>query len=227
MSLPICLVTLHTHDIADWAVLVVQNKANYCHIHGYDFCCRTGSQDTTRPPAWSKILLIQKQLEASYPWVFWSDADSVITKLSAKLELLVDSAADLILTEDQNGINTGNVIWRRTSGVLALLKIVYATSDQIWGDYWEQGALKRRIDDGTAARLGVRVKIIPQRAMNSYPSDHPHFPLGWDRTKSIWQTGDFMLHLAGTTDAYRRIAVPIIIAASEGHGNEKDGRGQG
>src|ERR1700722_2335509 len=48
---------------SDW------NKKAYAKKHGYDLILYHKILDTTRPPAWSKILAIQENL-AEYEWIY-------------------------------------------------------------------------------------------------------------------------------------------------------------
>jgi hypothetical protein len=61
-----------------------------------------------RPASWSKIRAVKHHLQ-QYDWVFWVDADTLITNSSKKLESLLPDKhhPDLILTKDPGGFNAG------------------------------------------------------------------------------------------------------------------------
>ncbi|KAM0949623.1 putative nucleotide-diphospho-sugar transferase [Dioscorea sansibarensis] len=42
---------------------------------GYDLINADDLVDHSRPPAWSKILVVRSRL-SSYDWIFWKDADT-------------------------------------------------------------------------------------------------------------------------------------------------------
>ncbi|PNH02209.1 hypothetical protein TSOC_011826 [Tetrabaena socialis] len=74
-------------------------------------------QAGSRPASWSKIPAVLSVLE-SYDWVFWMDADTLVTNTTAPLEALLPpaggggggvAAPDLILTRDSTGVNAG--VW--------------------------------------------------------------------------------------------------------------------
>ncbi len=53
--------------------LVTPNKRSYVARHGYEFVDASDVLDKERPPSWSKILAVKKNLP-HYDWVFWNDA---------------------------------------------------------------------------------------------------------------------------------------------------------
>ncbi|XP_020083846.1 uncharacterized protein LOC109707154 isoform X2 [Ananas comosus] len=91
------------------------NKRGYAARMGYDYVDARGAVDPRRPPSWSKILAVRSLLP-SYDWVFWNDADTVITNPNISLESILlsaighsdfDASPDLVVTEDFGGINAG------------------------------------------------------------------------------------------------------------------------
>jgi hypothetical protein len=55
------LLTAYTDNLA-FGVIGAKNKRWYCRKHGYKFVCETQGFDLSRPPAWSKIIFVQKHL---------------------------------------------------------------------------------------------------------------------------------------------------------------------
>lgn len=90
---------------ANYSEVSFPNKQRYCDAHGYDFYSFTDKL-SSRPASWIKILYIQQVL-INYDWVFWSDADSYVIDGSRKLEEFLDDSKDLIVCEDDVGINFG------------------------------------------------------------------------------------------------------------------------
>ncbi|XP_002964665.2 uncharacterized alpha-1,2-galactosyltransferase C637.06 [Selaginella moellendorffii] len=95
--------------------LVSPNKQRYAAMHGYGFIDASDVLDAERPPSWSKIKAVRKHL-GSYDWIFWNDADSLVTNFAVTLEEVVSSTLgdvkyedrpDLIITQDVTGFNAG------------------------------------------------------------------------------------------------------------------------
>lgn len=92
-----------------WSKSSTPNKKRYCDFHGYDFV-HISKNSTKRPPAWNKILCIQKALnEYDCDWLFWLDADTYILDGEKKIESYL-SDKDLIVCQDPCGINTGAML---------------------------------------------------------------------------------------------------------------------
>jgi len=100
------------------------NFRNYAKKHGYRFVDSSSLIDTSRPPAWSKILAVQALLsDPHHPceWVWWLDADIVIMNSNIRLESLLprvtsnDSPIDLIATFDRKfTVNSGSWLLRNS-----------------------------------------------------------------------------------------------------------------
>jgi len=176
------LVTMYTPEIAAFGEKTSEDKADYCAIHNYDFIGASNRLgDISRPPPWDKILLLERHLE-QYDWLFWTDADAVIMDFSPRLEDFLDDTADIIITKDVNGINSGNWFLKNSPGVFRFLRDVYKQEDLIHHIWWEQAAMMRLIEN----RPDLRIKYLDPVSFNSY---HDQF-----------SPGDFMLHFAGICD---------------------------
>lgn len=90
---------------AEYSKVSFPNKQRYCDIHGYDFYFFT-DKISSRPASWIKILYIQQVL-SNYEWVLWSDADSYVVNGNRKIEEFTNDYNDLIVCEDDVGINFG------------------------------------------------------------------------------------------------------------------------
>jgi hypothetical protein len=90
---------------------VLRNHLKYAKKHGYDPIIANQLVDKSRPSPWSKLLAIEKYLP-SYDYLMYLDMDTVIMNADIRLESFVAAAgpcADIVMTEDWNGPNTG--IW--------------------------------------------------------------------------------------------------------------------
>jgi predicted O-methyltransferase YrrM len=168
-------------------------KKRYCEQHGYEFICAQQVLDPSRPIAWSKIPLILKTMEnPAVKWVFWTDADSVITNLGVRLEDLVDDQHNLIIGRDIHALNSGQLLVRNCDWSRQFLKRVYDHRECLHHIWWEQQALITELYQHP--EHWAHVKEVPQRLFNSYGVEY--FP----GPKSGWQAGDFIVHFPGVRD---------------------------
>ena len=166
--------------------IIKANRKKYIEKHGYDFICETQQQDPRRPPEWEKILLIQKHLR-DYNWLFWTDADSLIINTNIKLESLIDNNFNLILTNDNTGINTGIFLVRGSSWSETFMRQTYAQEQFINDPIREEAAIRQLIL--LNEQNSKYVKYLDQSTMNSYPSDV--------HSGVTYKEGDFIIHLKG------------------------------
>lgn len=84
------------------------NKRAYAQRHGYALIDASVLRNFSRPASWSKILAVRSHL-ARFDWVFWVDADTMVTNPAAQLEALLPAAstADLVITKDAADYNAG------------------------------------------------------------------------------------------------------------------------
>ena len=179
------------------------NKAAYCQAHGYDWLPQDTGFIADRPVAWSKIHFL-RQILPRYDWVMWSDADSLITNPAISLGTLVDQPADLLITRDQNGVNTGSFLIRNSPWSRRFLDQAweipstpgYKARYELWTDrMWENRAFLILLGLHECRRHS---RILPQRSLNSYPPE-----LTAAGPDSAHRPGDFVIHLPGIDNAAR------------------------
>lgn len=208
--------------------LVGVNKRNYAQKMGYDFVDGKWLVDRSRPPNWSKILAINFYLD-SYDWVFWNDADTVITNPDISLESILMAAIghldfhaspDLLVTEDVGGVNAGVFFIRRSKWSKEFLDKWWNETSFIKFGSTKSGdnaAMKHLINNLCLEDLQSHVMISPMQCLfNSYP---------WNPTwkslyrllsspQTIWKgtysRGDFMVHFAGL-DNKREWATKVLL----------------
>lgn len=186
----ISLLTLYTDEIAHYAAPVADAKEQYCAAHGYTFVRATASLDTSRPPAWSKILLIERYLE-DHPecqWVVWIDADAVIMHTETPLEAFLDDRYDLVVGTDDQWVNTGVFFLRNSAAARRFLRQVYSRTEHTHHPFWEQAAMHDLLREGVH---GLSVHVVPSAPFNAYPSTYTE--------------GDFILHFAAVPDRGPRV----------------------
>ena len=195
--MPSCAITtLYTPEIEEMGRFTAYNKSTYAYRHVYGFMCSDKTLDPTRPPAWSKLLLVLQAMER-FDWVFWSDADAVITAMDRKLDEFMDAAADMVICRDHICVSAGNFLVRSCPASRAFIKLAWEQTQYINHHWWEQAAFIHLMDNNFLP--ACRIKVLPCRAFNSYdPCKGPDF------ADCFWQPGDFLVH---ATQAADRLAI--------------------
>jgi mannan polymerase II complex MNN10 subunit len=183
-----------TMAIGEWYQQVTYpsyiNKAAYCQRHGYPFHYYIESLDTSRPIPWSKIKIIQELFEdPKVEWVFWTDADSLVMNSRLKLKYLLDDRFDMITASDNNNINTGQFFIRNCAWSKDFLARIYSKEQFINHEWWEQMSIMDEYANNAKDRK--HIKILKQRAMNSYAQEV------YSDDRGYYRTGDFIIHFAG------------------------------
>ncbi len=118
----------------------------YARRHGWDVV-QSCEELSERPPAWSKVRLI-RELMATYEYVFWVDADALIVDLDADVLDEIGPEADIWFAlhsqeRDPNAtvLNAGIILARSTEWVGELLDAVWAATQFIDHNWWENAAL--------------------------------------------------------------------------------------
>jgi galactosyl transferase GMA12/MNN10 family len=162
------VVSMATDTMRELRDISFPNKEAYCRRHGYKWIGETKTRDASRPPAWSKILILADLcVSRSVDWVFWTDADSVIVRPDWKMETLADDSADLVVARDANGINTGVFLMRMGGMTLNFLLDSYALTQYTYHRWWDQAAIRHTLDTGWP----FRVKFADKKLINAYPDD--------------------------------------------------------
>ncbi len=175
----------------------IENKKQYCLSHGYDFIDCSKHIDPSRPVPWSKILLMREILEqSSYQWLFWIDADALFMNFDQSIESLIDEDYYLIASKDYRfPINTGVFLLKNSEWSRSFLERVYLREDLAQHVLWENQAIIELLE---FPEIAGQIKILPQRALNSYVTDYRPSSqkklLGED---SLYQQGDFIVHFTG------------------------------
>ncbi len=150
----------------------------YCARHGYDLIMDESVYDSERPPAWSKILLMQKYLGA-YEHLVWMDSDLYIMNLDIKLESWL-SEYDMLVSRDWKMINTGVWFIRNTDYMHSFLNKIY--QNFIDHTHWEQEVFIRLYDQNEDD-IQNHCKVIYHIDLNSYWFNYAY--------------GHFIIHLCG------------------------------
>jgi hypothetical protein len=125
----------------------------YAALHGFELTIdRTLQSD--RPPAWNKILLIQRLLREGYDFVLWVDADALFLRFEPDIRAEIVSGKDLFMVKHeirsqiQPGAwltldvpNTGVMLLRNSDWTHRFLQDVWDRSDFIHHRFWENAAV--------------------------------------------------------------------------------------
>ena len=197
--------TLYTPDYAQLGKRTSKALCAYARQQGYDAIVATGSLDATRPPAWSKLLLVERYLAANpaCTWLLWIDSDAVIANPKKRLEDLVDEDIDFLAAEDHSAcvINSGVFLVRNCSAALDMLRRAYAKVQYIHHPWWEQLALAEALREGGDT---LRSRVVRRRLFNALPDEY--------------RKGDFIVHYAGYSLAEKLAGVKRILAHAAKNG---------
>lgn len=167
--------------------LALKNHTRYAakHNHSYDF--HLGSLDPSRPPAWSKLLHIERNLKEleDGEWLLWIDADAFFINQDIKLESLIIPDKDMVVCVDaQNNENTGVWFWRKCKWSMDYLRELWEQKQFIHHQWWENMAFMY-----TWKVHSDHIGWQPFKSINTYPN--------------FYEKGDFILHLAGNSKISR------------------------
>lgn len=196
---------------SEWTDITVSGKKEYCQRHNYVFY-NFNTMEEKWSPEWSKIIYCLKLLK-NHDWIFWSDADSMITNFNVKLEPIIDENYDIIVSKDIGGMNTGSFFIRNSEWSYAFLTELYRLrleyekgnhsfrSNQI-GQFTDQDAMVNLFKvnwNNTQSHF----KFINKRIFNSYAMTQA----------DDWQIGDFILHMPGVLYRKEKFEkfIPFII----------------
>ena len=204
---------------------VLRNRYHYCKKYGYTLLNANHLIDKSRPTAWSKLIAVEHYLtEGIFDYIVYIDMDIVIMNFEVRLESFISAAseltgtssADIIMTKDWGGLNTGvwfakNTSWTKEFLLEAwnqkeLLK-KYSRNGRKHPFEYEQRAFHYLTDSnvwrlralpkypGNSSAILAHIAVLPQCAFNSY-SLHPFYWKG-KRETSHYIPGDFLIHFAG------------------------------
>ncbi len=197
----ILVLSLADASFSDIGAISSPNKKRYADKHGYDFICVDYVRDSNRSASWNKILWLEKLLP-EYDWVFWTDADSLVMNCEIRLEDIIgDSAHDLILTRDENGLNAGQFLIRNCYWSLWLLGSVWNQIQFLNHAWSEQAALMHVLRVMSEPHRTEHVRFLPSKnILNSYCNHY----------RSDYQPGDFIVHFAGMTQYHEHLKTLML-----------------
>lgn len=167
MRIAVC--TVNTPEIDDFAKYTEMNFRSYCNKHGYGFVMSNTNLDTSRPPHWSKIKLLQQFID-KYDWLVWIDSDATITNKDIKIESIIDSDYDIIISKEEccaYVINTGVFIIKCSEWSKNFLNEWYSQEQFINAIWLDNSAFIHIYNNNPDVKL--HTKVVRQKILNSRP----------------------------------------------------------
>ena len=205
------LVTAHNKIYQPLADLTWEkNKKLYAQKWGYDAVAVTDGFNSVLDIPWHRHRTIIQLLESGkYEWIHACGCDTMITNFDMRLEHIIDDSADFIIATDCFNINNDSFLVRATPLAINWLKYLDGLQSHYAGKHpWnDQQAMIDNIE-----RLGDRLKVVPQRVLNSYdydqyPGSIPHvYKRDIFGNDGQWQPGDFLIQWPGIPND-RRISL--------------------
>ncbi len=196
---------------------VLRNRESYAKRYGYTMINANDLIDKSRPPAWSKLIAMEKHLASNqYDYLLYMDMDVVVMNPEVRLESFVEPGFDFVMTNDRSGLNTGIWFAKSTDFAKWFLRTAWDQSQLLerrsvggqkhpfeyeqrafhfltYSRVWqERGLPKYRGMD--SKEMLKHFYMQPQCAFNSYVL-HP-LDTG-DRESSQYVSGDLLVHFAG------------------------------
>ena len=208
---------LRCRDFDQVGRLTWPNRQHYAEKHGYTLVDASSLIDPQRPPAWSKIRAVQSLMKSNQcDWIFWMDADTVITNSSIRLESILpqDPEIDFLVTMDRRfTANSGAWLMRAQS----------TFCQQFLQDWWDMKTWVREPGlslSGDNAAFGhlmdqhlpgsKNIQMVPRCTFNSFGvylqeerakelEQHPEWMIQeeWYNSPNFFYHGDFVGHASG------------------------------
>ena len=170
---------------------IFEKLEDYCKIHNYKCVLENKSLCNERAPAWSKIILLQREMKNNpdYDYIIWIDDDILITNKEKKFEDFIEKYdSDIFVSADalsSHPMNTGIIVCKNNGQTLKYLQYIWQLCEKYPhlknGGLWEQDVMT--ID----YKKNKFIKIIPYRIIQTFQR----------RNDPDWKPGDFSAHFTG------------------------------
>ena len=230
MKIGLC--TIYTKNIMDLAAITVEcNKRMYCDRHEYKFFKKTGDF-SVKDIGFEKLVFVRDTLlNNDLDWIYWCGADTLITNYTIKLEDLIHTNYNLIVTCDIWDWNLDSFLIKNDSKSIDFLNKIISKYDQYINDQGKPRLQNAYQKDGCQIGWAEQaaiieeckleffkpdikpeyidfVKEVPQKTMNSYlyfwyPSHFHQKGLDYRNRNGQWSEGDFLVHWAGMPNETR------------------------
>ena len=193
------IITLYTESMKDVGEIATNSHIEFAKKHDWTEDSILVEEEGC---IWSKVAFISDYLRFSYDAILWVDADAMITNPELSIDWILDEDknADVFLTADINGLNSGIMLIRNTDRSKAFFHAVTHYGRVLFGDRpnGEQQAIRHF--SLAYPYEGIVHYLKNQRDLNSYYPNLYNYP---GSELAHWQKGDFILHLPGTPNEKR------------------------
>lgn len=178
----ICIVVIGDSNTHQYSKYSFHINMSYAMKHGYTYIQYNDIIDKSRPPAWSKILAIQNQIDC-FDWIFYLDADAIFFNHDIKIESFIDDNFNLILSQAMGeewvnqhyaenkeflNINSGSFLIRgKNSWSKFLLDYIYSKTNRVDHCFWENQALVDIILENNPI-INYKIKVLEQKWLNGF-----------------------------------------------------------
>lgn len=204
---------------------VLRNNQKYVKKYGYDYIDITGAYEPMlRPEPWAKFKGIIDYLD-NYDYIVWLDSDAVFMNFDVSFEQIIEYAGrdhDIIISEDDNGINSGVFIVKNSNMGKWLMKEMWDQDFLVEPSrlylpfkyeqrafhyiYYGKEMMGRTYQNSEKIRKYFR--IIPSCVFNSNVCEELFYTMFTTLKKkdcsNEYMKGDFIVHLAGKSPAIYR-----------------------
>ena len=183
-------------DRPELSAPMFEKLKEYCSYHNYKCVLEDKVLDDSRAPAWSKILLLQREMKSNedYDYIIWIDDDILITDKNKKFEEFIEKyssaqdAHDIFVSEDalkSYPMNTGIIVCKNKNETLKYLEHIWELCEKYPhsknAGLWEQDIMTRDYE------TNKYVRIIPYKTIQSF----------YRTGNRDWKEGDFSAHITG------------------------------
>jgi len=194
----LCSLGVGAHQ--DLLTLAKPSFVDYANRHDYDLVLETQPLDHTRPPAWSKVLMIQRLL-ARYRAVVWIDCDAMIVDPELDVLDAVPRRATIGLvahrtSEGDQIPNLGLIVVRSNRRARAFFHLLWQQTAFVHHQWWENAAALALFGYTTQAPVEL---VAPSRYLHLV-----HFlDGGWNSLSILPAPHPRIVHFAGQTHEVR------------------------
>jgi hypothetical protein len=201
------IVSLATGAQAPLLSLALTTVMPYARRHGWEVHLCPLVLAPERPPAWSKIVALQR-LQRDYDLLLWLDADLMVVDGREDIAAELEPGPFLYLvehtTKEGRLPNTGVMMLRTGEDCARFLEEVWAQEDLIGHQWWENAAVSRLLGyeldpprPAASTEWSERTRWLPRR-WNSIPDDRDpeprirHYPGYAPRTRAAFMARDLV-----------------------------------
>jgi len=146
----ICIATYFDKNFKEVGDLSLKGMRKYAKKYRFDLVVDNQIK-SRRPPAWNKILLVQKLLSSkkNYDFVLWIDPDTLFFRLDKDIREEIQEGKDFYLVKSNSTGQelplTGVFLIRNSDWSKEFLKNVWALKKYTYHNWWENAAVDELI----------------------------------------------------------------------------------